>query len=241
MLEGRVEGIGHRHVEVAGRIVLIQQEPVREHLVGRERQGEGERIVIGRSVVAAAALTIRVAEGPTGVGTGGSPIIPRLVSPTAMVLGTLPAWLRLKKPGRRSWIEDARAAAHHGLAIAGQVVGEAETRHELQVLVSCTVGRNAGVAGSEQHARGQGGELAGSLVRRVGAGEEFLQLSGVVVPGGEFFPAHAVVQLQPAVYLPAVLGIEAGEVVPIVHLLEVSLLKEFMKPIWKLANALGYW
>ena len=45
------------------------------------------------------------------------------------------------------------------------------------------------------------------------------------MPWGELFPAHAIVKLQPAIHLPTVLDIEAGEVVLIVELLEVPLLE----------------
>ena len=61
------------------------------------------------------------------------------------------------------------------------------------------------------------------------------------MPRGEDFPAHAVVQLQLVIDLPAILGIQAGEVVPVVQVLVVPLWKEVMKPTWKFAMALGYW
>jgi hypothetical protein len=46
---------------------------------------------------------IRIAERPAGVSRRGPKRTPGLVNETEMVLGTKLAWLRLKKPGMRSW------------------------------------------------------------------------------------------------------------------------------------------
>ena len=58
-----------------------------------------------------------------------------------------------------------------GLAIAEDVVGEADARHELLVLVVDAVGRDAGIAG-EHHAGGQGAELRCALVGGIVGGIE---------------------------------------------------------------------
>src|ERR1035438_3834184 len=53
-------------------------------------------------------------------------------------------------------------------------------------------------------------------------------LANLVHPWSEFFPANAVVQSQLVIDLPAILGIDAGEVSPIVQLFVISLLKRIV-------------
>ena len=62
-------------------------------------------------------------------------------------------------------------------------------------------------------------------VRNVIGGNEFLQIAVTVRPRGELLPAYAVIHCQVGIDLPAILGIDSGEVSTVVHLLKVSLLE----------------
>src|ERR1035438_2168941 len=63
------------------------------------------------------------------------------------------------------------------------------------------------------------------LACQIGGGTEYGLLPNFVDPGSEFFPANAVVECQPVIDFPAILGIDAREVSPVVQLFVVSLLE----------------
>src|ERR1035441_7083121 len=129
-----------------------------------------------------------------------------------------------------TWKVASKAAAYYGFAVAGDVESKADAGHELRVLVVHAILRHAGVAG-EHHAGRQRAELGRTLVRRVVGGIECSLRSDPVRPGGEVFPADAVVQGEAGSHLPAVLGVNPWEVVAVVDQLIVPLAESSHKAL----------
>ena len=188
-------------------------------MVGRERQREGEGIGVGSDGASGA---VRIAEWAAGIGSGRGAVHAEVGERDGDGVGHEAGLTEVEEAGQAVLIEDAEAAADDGFAVAEDVVGEADTRHELRVLVVDAVRGHAGIAG-EHHAGGQGAELGRALVGGVVGGIECGLEGNLVGPGGEGFPAQAVVQGQAASRLPAVLRVDAGEVVAVVDQLVVAL------------------
>ena len=70
LLEGQVEVVGDRHMEVAGRIVFVDLDLVGKDLRGLEGQGEGEGVGVLSCRVAGGGLAVRIAERPAGTASG---------------------------------------------------------------------------------------------------------------------------------------------------------------------------
>src|ERR1700723_134801 len=143
LLDDEVVVVGDRYLEVAGWIVLPELECVREDLVRRERQREGEWIGI-RSHTAASAVGI--AEWAAGVNSWSGAAHPGVSERYGDGIRNKAGLAEVEEAGEAVLVKDAGSATHHCFAVAKDVERKAETRHELGVFVVDAVRRHAGIA-----------------------------------------------------------------------------------------------